>query len=531
MGFNEVVRTKYGIVRGFPDECGTFGWKGVPYAKPPVGDLRWKAPRDPEPWDGVLDAADFCIHCPQRLYGDNEFSGHEDCLYLNIWRPGSDEKNLPVYFWVHGGGNSAAVPLPSKQPGARLAHFSSMVVVSINYRLGEFGWFCHPALRSGKAGSEYDDSGNYGTLDIIKGLEWVKDNIEAFGGNPGNVFLTGGSAGAFNIMTLLISPAAKNLFHKAMLLSGRWNTHTMAEGEAMAEEIIAQLLVNDGIASGRIAAESRRAEMTNAQIADYLRSKSISDFAACRPGNFFSPLLAGFQDGNVIPSNGFGVLDDGTHPNKIPIIIGMNKEEAKLFLFMINCRADEETYQLASSFASDLKKAVDCDALLRSLRNNKDQPEVYGYQFCWGARNAEGVSPIPDPYAHKLGAGHGLNAPFFWDVETCIDPFTELVFTRDNLPGRKALTISMMTYITRFVYTGDPNTPISENEAPNWEPWSNAEGGAKCILFDVDGDEPKIEMSTRELTEAEVWARFDSLENSMKRKIEKILRVLGVTKE
>ncbi len=531
MRFNEVVHTTYGKIRGFPDESETIGWKGVPFAKPPTGDLRWKAPRDPEPWDSVFEAKEFCIHCPQLLIGDAEFSGDENCLYLNIWRPDTAEEKLPVYFWVHGGGNAWAVPLVSKLPGARLARFSNVVVVSINYRLGEFGWFTHPALRSGKPGEEYDDSGNYGTLDIIKSLEWVRQNIESFGGNPNNVCAAGASAGAFNILTLLISPLAKNLFHKAILQSGRWDTHIMEEGDVMANRIISQLLVNDKIARCQAEAESLIVGMSLDEIAAYLRSKTISEFASCRPKGSFSPHPAGFQDGYVIPAEGFKTLDNGTHPNKVPLIVGMNKEEVKLFLAFSLCDADEETYQAAAAFASDLKKAVNCDNLLRRLRDTPDQPDVYGYQFCWGARNGRGISPIPDPYALQIGAAHGVDIPFFWNVESSLGLLQKLLFTKANLPGREALTHSMMTYVAQFAHTGNPNIPGSKNTSIKWEPWSNDAGGAKCILFDVEGEVAKIEMSTTEMIESEVWLRLNSSEKPLMQNIKKPLSLLGLVIE
>ncbi len=147
--------------------------------------------------------------------------GSEDCLFLNVWRPRTAERGLPVYVWIHGGGNSiGSASMTDEYSGTRLAHRSNMVFVSLNYRLGPFGWFTHPALREGT--SAEDDSGNFGTLDIVHALRWIRDNIEAFGGDPGLVAVTGESAGGLNVLSLMISPPAEGLFHRVIAQSPPW---------------------------------------------------------------------------------------------------------------------------------------------------------------------------------------------------------------------------------------------------------------------------------------------------------------------
>jgi len=182
--------TRYGTVEGVLAADGaTLSWKGIPYAKPPVGPLRWKAPRDPGTWDGVLETKQYQQRSVQ-LAGANAV-GSEDCLYLNIWRPNTSEENLPVLVFVHGGSNVSGSGEAWK--GDNLARTANAVIISLNYRLGIMGWFNHAALVSGDKSA---DSGNFGLLDIIKSLEWVRDNIRSFGGDPGNVTLSGFSAGA-----------------------------------------------------------------------------------------------------------------------------------------------------------------------------------------------------------------------------------------------------------------------------------------------------------------------------------------------
>jgi len=508
-----IVQTLYGAVKGSEDEAGTWVWKAIPFAKPPVGDLRWKAPQDPEPWDGVREEIEFCSACTQydQLSGTS-ITGSEDCLYLNIWRPQSEETDLPVYVWIHGGGNSiGSATLDPGTYGANLASKSNMVFVSVNYRLGPFGWFTHPALRSGEPGDEADDSGNYGTLDLIQALRWIQDNIEAFGGDPDNVTITGESAGAMNVLSLMISPAAEGLFHKALAQSPATFSHPVETGEASAHDVLLKLLVNDGTAVDEAAAETHLDGMSNTDIEAYLRSKPAEELYACYEqigwGLLAFPTI--FQDGTVISATGLDTFPSGGHLNKVPIILGSNKEETKIFLFMDPAfQGKDELYQIVAAYSSDLWKANGVDDVARKLRSYPDQPGVYVYQFLWGAGGDTGESPIPDPWGFKLGAAHSLDVPFFLGSDTWNVYMTSWVFTEENRPGREALSNAMMAYVAQFARTGDPNEPGSD--LLTWGPWSNDEGEWKCILFDAGYDATDIEMSTVELTQSGVLEAMKS---------------------
>jgi len=501
-----IVETVYGAVKGYEDEANTWVWKAIPYAKPPVGDLRWKAPRDPEPWEGIKEKAEFCSPCTQydvmeSVMGSDLTIGSEDCLYLNIWRPQSDETNLPVYVWIHGGGNSMGEAATPGYYGANLASKSNMVFVSMNYRLGPLGWFTHPALRSGEPGDEADDSGNYGTLDLIKALKWIRDNITAFGGDPGNVTITGESAGGFNVLSLMISPMAENLFHKAMCQSGMKVANPMSIGEESVEQVLLTLLVNDGTATDIAAAEIYRHDMSDAEIEAYLISKSVEELFACYEQTGFGMILFPdiFMDGTVIAADGFDTFQTGDYPNKVPIIIGSTKEELKMFLFMDpSFTGKDELYQIVASYGSDFWKASGVDDVARELTSHEDQPGVYVYQFLWGAGGDVGESPIPDPWGFKLGACHSLDIPFFLGNDTFNIMMTSWVFTDENRAGREALSDAMMAYVARFARTGDPDKPWGD--LPEWKPWTNGIDQPKCMLFDADGDVADIAMSTMELT-------------------------------
>ena len=215
-GLQRVVRTQAGAVRGGPrDASGVIAFKGVPYAAPPVGPLRWCAPQPPAPWDGVRDALVFGAGCLSALENDQRPGPRdEDCLYLNVWTAAkhADEKR-PVMVWIHGGGFQFGSSANPATDGGALAA-KGVVVVSFNYRLGILGFLAHPDLDAEAP------SGNYGLQDQLMALRWVKANIAGFGGDPDNVTLFGESAGAMAVGILMASPLAHGLFHKAIGQSG-----------------------------------------------------------------------------------------------------------------------------------------------------------------------------------------------------------------------------------------------------------------------------------------------------------------------
>ncbi|MEW6442548.1 MAG: carboxylesterase family protein [bacterium] len=506
-----VVSTRYGAVRGLEDRADTWVWPAIPFARPPVGALRWKAPLEPESWEGVRETHRFASACTQYLPVGDGLIGCEDCLYLNVWRPRTGERKLPVYFWIHGGGNCVgSAVVADDYNGANLADRSNLVVVSMNYRLGPMGWLTHPALRSGAPGGELDDSGNYGTLDLIRALTWVRDNIQAFGGDPERVMIVGESAGAINVLSLLVSPPAAGLFHKAMAESGGPFTSSVEEGEQGAHDLILRLLIRDGLATDTAEAEARLRGMSPAEIESYLRSKTEDEimrgYEAVAFGMLDLPYL--FEDGVVLPREGFQALETGAYPNKVPVIVGSNKEELKLFLFADPFfEGKDDLYQVVAYYGSDTWKAFGVDEIARSLRSNADQPEVRAYQFLWGAGGETGESELPDPWGFRLGCFHALEVPFFFGNESLFGFLQLLLFTEENRPGREALTSAMMRYVARFAHTGDPNDESSG--LPEWAPWSNEEGGPKCILFDVDESQQiDVRMSAVELTQSGVRERM-----------------------
>src|SRR5215471_17793337 len=232
-------QTTFGVVVGTDNSATskTYAWKGVPFAKPPIGDLRWKPPVDPAPWTSPRLTQQFGNACAQlgRLYGpgsNNKYDetigttlgkivGNEDCLYLNIWRPATATAMLPVIVFVHGGSNITGYTADPMYDGAHLAATANAIVVTVNYRLSLFGFFNMAQL---KTGDPENDSGNFAILDVIKSLQFINRNIAQFGGDPGNVTLMGESAGAVNVYAVMTSPivvAAKPaLIHRVLPMSG-----------------------------------------------------------------------------------------------------------------------------------------------------------------------------------------------------------------------------------------------------------------------------------------------------------------------
>jgi para-nitrobenzyl esterase len=509
--------TAEGVVIGALNRAtNTFSWKGIPYARSPVGDLRWKAPLEPEKRPTPLKAVTFCEICPQYIDHDNNpatpqvIQGNEDCLYLNIWRPRSKSADLPVYFWIHGGGNSIQWPLLSDTDASVLANKSNMVVVTVNYRLGPMGFFSHPALRSEKKGDEKSDSGNFGLLDLIQALSWVKANIRTFGGDPGNVTIAGESAGGQDVISLIASPLAKNLFHRAISESGVIRPATPAQGAEHADDVIAKLFVRDGSAPDEKTAAAKLKGMSGKDIEKYLRSKSAQTLLEMYPEGKLIGMIRfpnNFGDGTVLPIDFYRALKAGNY-NKVPAILGTNKEEAKLFLrldpsflswqsdgSLFKDPAKAELYDLAAQYQSDGWKVMAVDQLARILSSDADQPAIYAYQFLWGAGGLK-KSVMPFPVNLLLGACHAMEIDFVFGTEAI--SLGGYAFDEKNRPGRVALSKAMMDYWAQFARTGNPNREGSG--LPEWKPWSNAESSPKTILLDADFNNFKIEISTKELT-------------------------------
>lgn len=305
-----IVRAPAGPVRGV-DADGQHIFKGIPYALPPVGDNRWKPPLAVPAWEQVRDAGQFGAACQQppapagSIYAETYPAMSEDCLSLNVWAP-AKAKNAPVFVWIHGGNLVRGSSQQAMFDGAALAK-RGVIVVSINYRLGIFGYFAHPGLTA-----EQGSSGNYGVLDQVAALRWVKTNIGAFGGNPGNVTIAGESAGGLAILHLLASPQARGLFAKAIVQSaslmnipelGRTSfglPSAEANGERVAAAAGATTIADlRAIDAASLTALATKARFASTAIVDgkVLTKQLIETFEAGEQAHV--PLLTGFTSGEI----------------------------------------------------------------------------------------------------------------------------------------------------------------------------------------------------------------------------------------
>jgi para-nitrobenzyl esterase len=328
------VRTDAGSIEGSTSGDGKVQiFKGVPYAAPPVGTLRWKEPQPVPSWQGSRKATEFGARCMQgNVFGDMMFrdaAPSEDCLYLNVWTPkASPDAKLPVMVWIYGGGFQAGATSEPRQDGERLAR-KGVVVVSMNYRLGIFGFFSHPQLTKE---SPHHASGNYGLLDQAAALQWVRKNIAAFGGDPQNVTIFGESAGSFSVSALMASPTSKTLIHRAIGESGAFFGRTLSAKPLAESE---QDGVKFGASIGADTLEKLRA-MTSQQTLD-AASKDKNAFR-------FGPNI----DGYFFPESPSEIFAKGNQAH-VALLAGWNHDEGNYHMFFGTDAATKDNFAKKAS--------------------------------------------------------------------------------------------------------------------------------------------------------------------------------------
>ncbi|MEO6994965.1 MAG: carboxylesterase family protein, partial [Lacunisphaera sp.] len=327
------IKTDAGLVQGLPaDAAGVRAFEGIPFAAPPVGELRWKAPQPVAPWTGVRPAVEFGPRAMQApIFSDMIFRDagpSEDCLYLNVWTPsktGADK--LPVMVWIYGGGFQAGASSEPRQDGAILAR-KGVVVVSMNYRLGLFGFLAHPGLAAETAGGA---TGNYGLMDQIAALQWVQRNIAAFGGDPHNVTIFGESAGSMSVCSLMASPLTRGLFSRAIGQSGSAvhpasETSSQRQSRARAEE--------RGVAFAAAANATSIKELRQKPAAELLK------LALSKPEYQFYPVI----DGAVLPIDANEIFSSARQ-NDVPLLAGWNADEVRVYSTFGDKRPSAESFR------------------------------------------------------------------------------------------------------------------------------------------------------------------------------------------
>jgi para-nitrobenzyl esterase len=489
-----VIETRRGRVRGTV-EGAVRVFRGIPFAKPPVGPRRFGAPEAPEFWPGVRDATRFgpASHQASRplapILGILVDEESEDCLTLNVSTPApADGARRPVMVWIHGGAWVIGSGSERTYDASHLVRRGDVVVVTINYRLGPFGF-----LRTRELGGGLDTTGNEAMLDQVAALEWVRDEIAAFGGDPGNVTVFGESAGSVNIACLLTMPRARGLFHRAILQSGSLN---LTRPPSMALDVARQLLAEVGLAP---------------EHAHRLRDVPAKDLMAATnavAGRSVIPPFSPVADGELIPARPFAAIADGS-ARGVPLIVGTNLEEMKLYRFLdpLLERLDEaallkrsglifpgtgpdgrahaeravDTYRSArrargeDASAVETWLAISTDHIFRAGALNlaelhaRHTPEVFVYQFEW-----KGKEP-----GRPQGAIHALELPFVFGTLAT----SEIGAIAGRTPAAQTLSGQMQDAWIAFVRGGRPPRAAG---LPEWPPYASPRR-ATMVLADPPG--------------------------------------------
>jgi para-nitrobenzyl esterase len=459
------VKTKSGLLSGVSGRDASITvFKGVPYAAPPVGELRWRAPKPPAAWQSVRNADKFSAACMQTIANERkpwtyEFMAHdaisEDCLYLNIWTPAkSAGDKLPVFVFLHGGGFNEGSGSIAAYDGEGLAK-KGLVMITINYRLGVFGFLAHPELTKE---SGHNASGNYGLLDCLAALQWIRDNITGFGGDPAQVTVAGQSAGGMAVHALVASPLAKGLLHRAIVESGGSAVGGFGSNRKLAEA------EQDGI---HFAEQKGAANLTT------LRAMTPEQLAAPTPAPAGTPArgrggLAGILrfgaivDGYLLPEPIDEIVAQGKQ-NDMPFITGANADEGggspnpatKLESFRNQAR--QRYAENTEAFLGLYPATNDKEAGLSNNDASRDQQRMSIYNWAQArAKTSKSklytyfwTHALPGPDAARYGAFHTSEVPYALNTLRMSDrPFTDL--------DRK-IADTMSSYWANFARTGNPN--------------------------------------------------------------------------
>ena len=497
-------------------------WDDIPYAQPPIGDLRWKAPRKINNPSQILTSMEdnFCVQRPSGMggsNGDGYFSGSEDCLYLDVKAPIAKSNTLlPVMFWIHGGGNTSG--LKDLYDFSRMAKRHEVIIVTINYRLGPFGWFTHPAIQDLQSG--LDKTSNFGTLDIIEALRWVQSNISLFGGDPSNVTIFGESAGGHNVLSLLASKQAKGLFHKAITQSGYTTSIDRISAYKPIQNTVTSNhasfnIVNKILKKKLITKEQENINKDNLrQILFELTAEEFFSHYTDRPSYEEIPLLT--ADGIVVPLMGLSkALASKDHLNVVPTIAGSNRDEVKLWLgsaeYFVDLKfsplgkllgipkvslKDEEAFELFNHYRSSAWKLRGVDGPLRSMQEAGNK-NLYAYRYDWDDHRRF----IIGDFKTLIGAAHATEIPLLAGNNKLVGDYGFLIYPRG--PSKKFTSKNMMRFWTNFAKDGVPG------KSTNSVLWSsyNESDKSKSNFIILD-NRPNLKMSSDTIS-------FKSLVNNL----------------
>jgi para-nitrobenzyl esterase len=477
------VKIDSGQIKGIV-EGEIIAFKGVPFAAPPLGELRWRAPQPVAPWTGVRSAQKYSMDCMQEPFPSDAAplgaGTSEDCLYVNVWKPAAPAaKKLPVMVWIYGGGFVNGGSSPAVYDGSKFAA-DGIVFVSFNYRIGRFGFFAHPALT--KEHSE-EAKGNYGYMDQIAALQWVKRNIAAFGGDPNQVTVFGESAGGGSVLTLLTSPMSRGLFQRAIIESGggrdllmgkRTISEDSPEGRLSAEKIGINFAASVGISDTGAAGLAELRKLPADKVCAGLGMMSMGQAA----NTYSGPV----QDGKIVRESPQEAILAGRWA-KVPVMIGANS-------FDIGFPRGHTIDELFAPFGADAEKAraiynpeKSDNVMLVGSRIAMDQMMVEPSRFVARAVAEQGIpayeyrfSYVAESLRGKLpGAPHATEIPFVFD--TVKAAYKDKLTDADEAASRQA-----HAYWVSFVKSGDPSAP----GLPKW----TTQNPQTDIIMDFTNDGP-----------------------------------------
>jgi len=489
---DDFVSTSSGKVQGYLENK-VINYDDIPYAKPPVGDLRWKAPREILDSERVIENKDnnFCIQEPSSMGGapgEGILTGSEDCLYLDIKTPKKKSSELlPVMFWIHGGGNTSG--LKDLYDYSTMVNRHDVIVVTINYRLGAFGWFTHPSIQGNQEG--LDKASNFGTLDIIQALKWVNENIELFGGDSNNITIFGESAGGHNVLSLMVAPQAKGLFQKAISQSGYTTSTSIQRAFAIEEshptydhtsnEVVKRLIDNhEDLSSGDI--YKKLLELSAEEFFSEYSDKS----------NLEVPLLT--NDGVVIPLEGLEkALSNSRYVSDVPFMAGSNRDEVKLWIgtaeYFVKLDysffgsilgiprvtlKDEDAFEAFNYYRSQAWKVRGVIEPISSL-NKVGSKNTYAYKFDWDDHRRFIVAD----FKKLIGASHGTEISLITGNNKLVEGYGFLIYPAG--PSKRFISKNMMLFWSNFAKDGKPGPSTN---GINWDSYNHSEGDKNFMILD-----------------------------------------------
>ena len=485
------VTVKNGTLQGVKDDDIRV-FKGIPYAKPPVGENRWRSPQPVADWNGVKEVLDYGNDCMQKPFPSDAAplgkEPAEDCLYVNVWAPQEDDIKRPVVVWIHGGGYVNGGASPATYDGSEFAR-AGVIFVSFNYRLGRFGFFAHPALSAAEEGP----LGNYAFEDQIAAMQWVKDNVEAFGGDKNNVTIMGESAGGGSVHNLMQTPGARGTFQRAIIMSGGGRSlvgeRSLTEevnGQPSAEQIGVNFAEKNGISGNGAEALAALRALPAAKVVDGLNLMALFQ----PPGGVPTYVGGPIADGDIVQGSTQSLLEQGKVA-KVPVMVGTTSQDIGFSMFPDKeslfasfgeyAQAAKDAYDLeGTGELQDIGAEVAQDRMMQeparfvAERMTDLDENVYMYRYGYVAESVR----------NGKGAPHASEIPFFFKTADVKYPDA----TEQDLNASELV----FDYVVSFIENGDPNVA----RLPEWKPYDNEAHNIMTFTMDataVHGEDPWTE--------------------------------------